>query len=103
MTDAILKMRITSVTQEDPSMRMMPGPFAQNRIYLSVMREEKSLQKDTSSNPAQREMERPIGPQMMRQRNPLVIPISMEEYEGLGRPTVGDVLDVIIKQRTTES
>ncbi len=103
MTDANMKMRITSVTQEDPSMRVMPGPLVPNRIYLSVVREDLSQQKADESNMPRRELERPLGPQMMRQRNPLVIPVSMEEYEGLGRPTVGDVLDVIVKHRTKES
>jgi hypothetical protein len=98
-----MKMRIMSVTQDDPSMRMMPGRFEQNRIYLSVVREDISPQKDPESNMPRRELERPLGPQMMRQRNLLVIPINMEEYEGLGKPTVGDVLDVIIKQVAKES
>jgi hypothetical protein len=95
-----MKLRITSVTQDDPSMRMMPRPFLPNRIYLSVVREDISTEKNTEPNTPSREMERPMGPLMMRQRNPLVVPVSIEEYEGLGRPTVGDVLDVIIKQLT---
>ncbi len=137
MNDTNVKMKVTSVTQHDPSMPIggFVSPFGvgSDRIYVSALRQDlpppsipegvwasmsppepmpfdvkiktdnQGEEKDARLTISRGEARR-MQAQMMEQRmnrNPTVIPLTTEEYESLGRPTVGDVIELTVHRPRT--